>query len=260
MNHVVRLAIRASIDVNVHGTHSKRAAPQRIRRETDSMKHVSLYDILGVLAPGTVLIVGVITLYPETAAVLLREDFSAGDLGLIVLVSYVAGNLVAALGNFLEWPYWKIFGPRHTERTQRNDDSVLSRRQFVAVEEKLRETGMLRADETIDALSPGDWFRLTRQIHSYVDARKMTERVEVFNAQFGMNRGIAAGFIALIVMLLVEHGLKPWRLELLLAGCALLAFYRMHRFSRHYAQTLFRQFLVVPKEIFPRSEGASEQE
>jgi hypothetical protein len=218
------------------------------------MKPFTLYDVLGVLAPGTVLVVGIVTLYPGTVGLFTRSDFTAGSFGLIVLVSYVAGNLVAALGNFLEVPYWWLARGRHTEKARSTKAGILSSFQLLQLQSKLHETGMLPPDRNLDQLAPEDWFGLTRQIHSYIDVRKLTERVELFNAQFGMNRGIAAGFLALAGMVFLHQGWSGWRIATLLGVAAVLAFYRMHRFSRHYAQALFRQFLVAPAQIPKASE------
>jgi hypothetical protein len=43
------------------------------------MKQFSLYDILGVLAPGVVVTVGVLALYPEAIKVVPNKEFSLGD-------------------------------------------------------------------------------------------------------------------------------------------------------------------------------------
>lgn len=210
------------------------------------MKDFSPYDILGVLTPGIALTVGIITLFPETAPVLNNKDYSLGDFGLVVLVSYVLGNLVAAFGNLLERLYWKLFGPRHTERIQQNDETVISKREVTALEEKLREAKMLSADEAITTLPAKAWLGLTRRMYGSLDAAGRTRRIEVFNTQFGMNRGIAASFLLLTILCLIHAGLQPWRIELILLACAGLALYRMHRFSRYYTAEVLRTFLAGP--------------
>lgn len=45
------------------------------------IKDVSLYDILGLLIPGTVITVGVITLFPDVATILTNKTFTVGQLG-----------------------------------------------------------------------------------------------------------------------------------------------------------------------------------
>ena len=82
----------------------------------------------------------------------------------------------------------------------------------------------------------------------------MTERIDLFNAQYGMNRGIAASFLALIALLLFTSGFKLWRLEAVLAVCAGLAVYRMERFWRYYGRELYTQFLAASEEA-PKGTG-----
>jgi hypothetical protein len=100
-----------------------------------------------------------------------------------------------------------------------------------------------------------DWFALTRRIYSYIDSWRVAQRVEIFNAEFGMNRALAAGFLALVMILVVKSGVSSWNFALLLSVCAALALYRMHRFSRHYAQALFRNFLNSPETTLKEAAG-----
>ena len=221
------------------------------------MKQFSLYDILGVLAPGAVLTIGIIAIYPDTIKVIPNKDFSLGDLGVVVLISYVLGNLVAALGNLLEIPYWKITGGQHSELARRRGANVITTHQLAAVEARLHKAGFLEKDGTISRLSRGEWRGMTRQIYAYLDSRKMTQRIDAFNAQYGMNRGISAGFLALIVITMIHSRFILWKVQLILLICTALAAYRMQRFSRHYAAELFRQFIVSP-DAAPPAESAKQ--
>ncbi|HEU5236520.1 MAG TPA: hypothetical protein VFU37_05220 [Pyrinomonadaceae bacterium] len=221
------------------------------------MKQFSLYDILGVLAPGAVLTIGIIALYPDAIKLIPNNDFTLGDLGVVVLISYVMGNLVAALGNLLEMPYWKITGGQHSDLARRRGAKVITAHQLAAVEARLRQAGFLKTEETISGLSIGEWQGMTRQIYAYLDSRKMTQRIDAFNAQYGMNRGIAAGFLTLTLLAAIHSGFVLWKVQLILLICTVLAAYRMQRFSRHYAAELFRQF-IVPPESAPPPESAKQ--
>jgi hypothetical protein len=221
------------------------------------MKQLSLYDILGVLAPGTVFTIGIMALYPDTVKAIPNKEFSVGDFGVVVLISYVMGNLVAALGNLLEIPYWRITGGQHSDLARRDGAGVISQLQLAAVERRLRGAKFLNPDERISGLSVVEWRGITRQIYAYIAAHKLTTRVDAFNAQYGMNRGIAAGFLSLAAMTIVHSGFSLWRVQLILLICTALATYRMQRFSRHYAAELFRQFIISP-EAAPAAESAKQ--
>lgn len=208
------------------------------------MKEVTLYDILGVLAPGVVFTVGILTVYPDLAPLITRKEFTVGNFGLIVLVSYVAGNLVASFGNCLERLWWKLRGGSPTERARKESGGILTRREQNGVQQELIRLHILAANESIGGLAREDWWGVTRRVYTHIERRGVTRRIDVFNAQYGMNRGIAAGIIILICIVQVRFGFNYWKLQLVLIAGALLAFYRMGRFSRYYATELFRQFLV----------------
>jgi len=209
------------------------------------MKEFSLYDILGVLAPGAVLTIGIITVFPEAAAVLANKNFTVGDFGIVLLASYVLGNLVAGLGNFLESAYWRMRGGIPTDSAIRGDCELIHAREQQALQARLQASRLIGANERLVDLAHRDWKGLTRRIYIEMENRKATRRIDVFNAQYGMNRGIAAGFIALVALVIFHTGLAAWRIELILAACTALACYRMERFSRYYAGELLRGYITV---------------
>lgn len=213
-------------------------------------KDFSLYDILGVLAPGTVVALGVVTLFPETAPILTNKDFTAGEFGVILLASYVAGNLVAGVGNFLEAGYRKCCGGSHTAVALGPKASrVIRPREHEAVETKLKALGFLRGEERLAALPVSERQALGGRIYTYVEARSRTRRIDLFNAQYGMNRGIAAAFVMLVGMVLIQSAWSHWQAIVVLIGCALVAGFRMDRFSRYYSRELVRQFLEAPEKL-----------
>ena len=63
------------------------------------MKQFSLYDIVGVLTPGAVVVVGALALHPSLSGLLTAKGLSTGEFGLVVLLSYVIGNIIAGLSN-----------------------------------------------------------------------------------------------------------------------------------------------------------------
>lgn len=208
-----------------------------------TVKEFNLYDILGVLAPGAVVTVGLMTIFPETIPVLAKENLSAGELGFVVLISYVIGNLVAALGNFLERWYWWFRGGWPTDRAHQIGGKVLEVREIECLQEKLRSQRMIGKPEKVKDLARKDWWAITRRIYVGLAAKGAARRIDIFNAQYGMNRGIAAGFVVLIVLLLFQSGIHCWRIQAVLVACTILSFYRMERFACHYTAELLRSYL-----------------
>ncbi len=212
------------------------------------MKELNLYDILAVLAPGAVVTVGIITLYPDAGSVLANKSFTIGEFGIVLLVSYVIGNLVAGLGDFLEAGYWRLRGGNPTEAAIHTGCTFVHSREQRAIEEALRSKGLIAIDEELKNLRPQDWRALTRRMYVELEQRNATQRINIFNTQYGMNRGIAAGLTVLLAMLLVRSGLDSWKVELLLVVCIGLACYRMERFSRYYTGELLRGYISPPAD------------
>ena len=221
------------------------------------MKNFGLYDILGVLAPGSIMVVGIVALFPEALGLVKHDEFTAGEFGLVVLLSYAAGNLVAGLGNLLEIPYRWLKRRFSSTTFGKDGKALLSARQLGRMQTKLRAAGMLDAAEELAGIPDDDWQTLSREVYAFLGARKMTGRIDTFNAEYGMNRGVAAAFVALVILLVVETSWLHWRLMLLLLACAALAVYRMERFWRYYAKELCTQFLAASLEP-PKSEKDSE--
>ncbi len=72
--------------------------------------------------------------------------------------------------------------------------------------------------------------------------------MNIFNGNYGLNRGMAAALLAILVLAFVTHGLAAWTAAILLAIGAAIAVFRMHRFGVHYARELFVQFLSIPAD------------
>ncbi len=67
--------------------------------------------------------------------------------------------------------------------------------------------------------------------------------VDRFNGNYGLLRGLAAAFVALIVIApMLGKGICIIGVLLILL---LLAIQRMHRFAVHYATELFTQYLLI---------------
>ena len=62
----------------------------------------SFYEYAGVIIPGAVFGAGILWLMPEGRTLLPLNDVSFGALGLFVILSYAAGQLVQGVGNGLQ--------------------------------------------------------------------------------------------------------------------------------------------------------------
>src|SRR5262249_34772860 len=67
-----------------------------------NMKTFDFYEFAALLTPGAVLLYAVSRICPEAAPFIEAKGFTLGDLGLFIMLAYVAGHLVQAFGNLIE--------------------------------------------------------------------------------------------------------------------------------------------------------------
>jgi hypothetical protein len=205
------------------------------------MKKLTFYEQVGIVIPGSVLLFGLLFFVPALKELLAKDGVSFGQLGIFVLLSYAAGHLIAALGNFGEAVLWWPFGGFPSDWVVKKQSALLSDEQRESLLEKTR-TRLRINIPTIIGIDRKKWFPISRQIYTDVEINGKSDRLETFNANYGLNRGLAAGCLALACVAFLSDG---WRIGLgLLAICVIYA-YRAYRFGVHYARELYLQFLSI---------------
>jgi hypothetical protein len=207
-------------------------------------KQFDFYEFAGIVMPGAILIAGLSRVVPSVGSVIAVKDISLGALGLFLILSYAAGHLLQSIGNFLEFLWWHFPGlPTDWVRTDRGH--LLSPAQRSALEQQLPKKLTLKGSFSFTAVTAKQWFAISRQVYAAVAAAKRSNRIDTFNGNYGLNRGLAAAFLVAAVVTLIQSRINwPYAVGLVLA--ASLALLRMHRFGRHYARELFVQFLQLP--------------
>lgn len=172
------------------------------------------------------------------------QHISVGGLGIFIVLAYAVGHLVQAIGNLIEAVWWKYWGGMPTNWLRTKPARLLAEQQISLLQERLRKQPGLASFE-ITSSSLSDWHAITRQIYAAVAGAGRASRVDTFNGNYGLNRGLAAGLLAVLALLPTQTSMD-WRLVVCVLVGAALALYRMHRFARHYARELFIQFLELP--------------
>jgi hypothetical protein len=202
-------------------------------------RNFDFYEYAGFIIPGAVLLLGLLWLFPEQRVLFAKEGVTFGELGLFVIVAYAAGHLVQGVGNFIEWICSKV-GGYPTQKLLAG--AYLSTEQHKRLDEILRTAFDVAQPSKI---TPAAARSVAREAYAIVAAAGKAARVDTFNGNFGLLRGLAAAFLVLFVAAIIV-GKSIWIL-VTLAVLFALAVQRMHRFSRHYAIELFVQFLLVKK-------------
>jgi hypothetical protein len=201
----------------------------------------TLYEQLGIIIPGSILMLGLVLYYPELKLLTTKDAFSVGELGLFVLIAYAAGHLVAAIGNAIEGPFWRILGGMPSDWITRDPPRLLSVQQVENVRTRLK-TRLNIEIVKIEGSDRKAWWPNARQIYADVAKNGKSERIDTFNGNYGLNRGLAASCLVLMVVALAH---ADWLIAAgLLAGAAVYI-YRAYRFGVHYARELYLQFLVL---------------
>jgi hypothetical protein len=208
------------------------------------MKSFDFYEFTGVLIPGVVVLYVSALIIPALSFISRDQTISIGSLGLFVILSYVAGHLVQALGNLVERGFWKVVDGVPSDWPRTKKKFLLTDNQTAKLENRVQEMLAHPTPRSILDCKKEEWFGITRQIYVAVQGTGKSQRVDTFNGNYGMFRGLSAAFL-LCSVLSISDLPNGWKILAILSGCTLLSLYRMHRFGVHYARELFLQFLQL---------------
>ena len=217
------------------------------------MKTLNFYEFAGLIAPGAVTLFGIALLFPASRGALVGENLSVGEFGLFTILAFVAGHLIQAFGDVIEALWWKAWGGMPTDWVRSGKHKLIAEAQrqdlSTHLHGKLNQKGYPKLEE----ISSSDWSGITRQVYAAVAAQARSERVDRFNGNYGLNRGIAA---ALVIISALTFAFRPahWPIGVLTFLGVGLALFRMHDFGKRYASELFVQFLQLPKAEIERSD------
>ena len=205
------------------------------------MNKPTFYEQAGIIIPGALLLVGVVFFYPGLGQLTGATNMSLGEFGIFILLSYAAGHFVAAIGNAGENVGWSIVGGMPTNWVLKEKTDLISPQQRDRLKERVKI--LLQIEVTgLQGLDRKAWHPIVRQMYAHVMQSGKPDRIETFNGNYGLNRGLSAASAVLTVIGLVEH---KWLLALAFVIAALVFGYRAYRFGVHYARELFVQFLAI---------------
>lgn len=208
-------------------------------------REFDFYEFTGVLLPGVIGLFGVSILFPEIRSFIWCKEFSLGDFGIAVLLSYAGGQILQALGNVIESIWWKFIGGMPSDWVRTSKRFLISEEQTELLEKILPSVLGINLSKPIKELDKNRWFSITRQMYAAIEKAERAKRVDIFNGNYGLNRGIASALLFVLALCIIYFGTTLWQIEIwLLLGFG-VALYRMHRFGRHYARELFVQFLQL---------------
>jgi hypothetical protein len=146
----------------------------------------------------------------------------------------------------METCIWRFGGGRPANWVTRDKIRLLSNEQIDSLEQLIKQR--LRLDiAAIRGMSPDQWFPISRQIYADVMSYGKPARIDSFDGNYTLNRGLAAALLAL-ALLSLAYSETDWRVTLGLLPIAAIYTYRMYRFGVSYASELYAQFLLLPAQ------------
>lgn len=212
------------------------------------MKKFDFYEFTGILSPGVLLLCGLAWIYSDVYGVISNKDISVGDLGIIVVLAYVAGHLLQSLGNVLENVWWFCWRGMPSDWVRSQKHVIISEPQIKIIPAKVKKILKIECPDNISTLNKKDWFFITRQMYAIVKNAGLTERIDIFNGNYGMFRGIACSLIVLLCCVIIEVNFSNIKIIITLIILLILSLIRMHRFGVHYVRELFIQFISIQSD------------
>lgn len=195
------------------------------------MKPLSFYEQVGVVIPGALFLFGLILIIPEIKEVFVANSISVGGLGVFIIISYAAGQLIAAFGNIFESIYWFLRGGMPSSWIIGENPKLMSSTQISQIEALASKQFSIYF--RLKTVSEKDWRTIFWQIFCFNQKEGKTERIDTFNGLYGLNRGLCAATIILAI-LLIYYKIEMIYVALLLSASVLFLI-RMDRFAKHYA-------------------------
>ncbi len=199
------------------------------------------YEYVGVIIPGALPTLAASLLIPEFASVISSEGVELGTLGIFLIVSFVVGHVVQLIGNWIETIEDMLgLGKDALVLNEKRRPMDVDRWQrFLSV---LRSEGIVDRDE----LNFSSWQGTRKEVYAALQADKRTQRIDAFNRTYGMCRGMVAGTIMTVGLVLILGGTEHLSLALMIFVLLTVPLYvRMRRFSRHYFTEIVSQFLAL---------------
>lgn len=195
---------------------------------------LTFYDFVAAIIPGSIFLVGCALFFDLgiMSQLLLPKDF--GSLGIHIIAAYVAGQLIQAVSNWIEFLYWKIWKGMPTDWPITNPKKIFDPKIVDSVYSlSRRNPGDIEKDKLLTT-----WRFDLNSARSKVLMDDPRGRIQTFLSLYGMFKGLLTTFILLLLLHAIIYPTYSDKIVYLLIFSILSAF-RMHRYAIYYAKELF---------------------
>jgi hypothetical protein len=193
-------------------------------------KEFSYYEFVGLLVPSVIFLYSSHLIYQFVHHEKIIDFSKIGDTLVFIVVCYGLGHILQALGNFFELGLWKIYKGMPTKwLTSKNrfGKNLFDPTLNTSIKDKITQ-------KFGDGLN--DYGRLT---YNFLYQKQKTSRIDIFNGNYSLLRGMTVSFILLLILSLI---LLPFKYCLVPSTLLVISVFRMIRFSKYYATELYRTF------------------
>jgi hypothetical protein len=205
------------------------------------MSSFDAYEYVGVIVPGALPTLAAALLFPELSSFFHSEGFALGDFGIFLIISFVVGHVVQMVGGLIERVEDSL-GMGKADRALKNKEKWFGEAQWMAFESFFADL----VPGNPPSIDKSNYDQAVRTVYAVVRSDGRADRVDAFNRNFGMCRGLVAGSLLTIALLLATSGFQNIHYAILIFGfLSVPLFVRMRRFSRLFISELVAQAVSV---------------
>lgn len=194
-------------------------------------KEFSFYEFVGILVPAAIFLFCGQLLYEHVHNTRFVDFSVFGETVLFLIVCYGVGHLMQSFGNLFESLIWIIYGGKPTNwLTKKN------RFGKILYEESLNQ----RIEEKVKQKFGDGLKNYGRIVHNFIYQKGKTERIDIFNGNYSLFRGLSVSFLILTICCIIYVN---WTITLIAVLAFFLSVIRMIRFAKYYAKEIFTTFL-----------------
>jgi ABC-type multidrug transport system fused ATPase/permease subunit len=197
-------------------------------------KEFSFYEFVGVLVPSIILLYFAEMIMEMAYNKSFIEFETLGESVIFIVIAYGFGHILNSVGNIFEKIVWGFIGGMPTSWLNKSPRFRL--KLFDSLEKGLIQAKIQHEYEQVEGK---DYCRL---LYNKLYLKEKTGRIDIFNGNYSLFRGLTVTFLILTVITLC---LLDWLSAILPFILALLAFYRMLRFAKYYAKEVYRTYLNI---------------
>jgi hypothetical protein len=200
-------------------------------------REFSFYEFVGIMVPSITFLFFLNLIITKVYQITLVDFSKIGESIIFIVIAYGFGHLLQGLGNYFELFVWFIYGGMPTSwltKKNRFGNYLFDKNK----QEKLLNNVYAEYGKEDNK----DYRRL---IYTKLFAKKLTDRIDIFNGNYSLMRGLSVSFILLSFVCCYYF---KWQIVILPAILSIIAVIRMFRFAKYYAKEVYRTYLVT-KEL-----------